>query len=85
MTSLNQGFVILSNWLYENFKFKCSFLLYSVKDKLKKDLVFNNVTIKTSAKEKVPGITFNNKLDFFTHLTSITKKANIKLNAFAEV
>ena len=30
--------------------------------------------------EKVLEITFDSKLDFSTHLTSITKKANIKLN-----
>ena len=43
------------------------------------EFVSNNVTIKNSKEEKVLGIIFNNKLDFSTHLTSITKKANIEL------
>ena len=48
-------------------------------------LVSSNVTIKNGKEEKVLGINFNNKLDFSTHLTSITKKANIKLNALTRV
>ena len=41
--------------------------------------------IENSKEEKVLGITFDNKLEFTTHLTSITKKANTKLNALNRV
>ena len=60
---------------------KCSFVLFDVKDELQADLVCNNVTIKNNKEEKVLGITFENKLHVSTHLTNITNKANIKLNA----
>ena len=52
---------------------KCSFML------------FDNVTIRNSEEQKVLGITYDNKLDFSTYLTSITKKANIKRNTFTRV
>ena len=49
MTSLNQDFAILSNWLHNNFLVlnadKCSFMLFGVKGELRKDLISNNVTI----------------------------------------
>ena len=43
-------------------------------------LVSDNIIIRKSKEEKVLGITFDNKFDFSTHLTSITKKANVNLN-----
>ena len=62
----------------------CSFMLFCVKDELQTDLVSNNVTIRNSKEEKVMGITFDS-LDFSTHLTRITKKANIRLNVLTKV
>ena len=62
----------------------CSFMLFCVKDELQTDLVSNNVTIRNSKEEKVLGITFAS-LDFSTHLTSITKKANIRLHILTRV
>ena len=59
-------------------------MLLGVKDELQADLV-SNVSIKKSKEEKVQGITFDNKLDLSTYLTSITKKANKKLNALTRV
>ena len=64
---------------------KCSSMLFGVKGKLQTDLVSNNVTIRNSKNEKVLGITFDNKLYFAMHLTSITKIVNIKLNTFTRV
>ena len=45
----------------------------------------NSVTIRNNKDEKELGITFDNKLDFSTHLTRICKKTNIKLNVFTRV
>ena len=56
------------------------FLLIAVKDEFQTDRVSNNVTIENSKEEKLLGIIFQIKLDFSSHLTSITKKVNIKLN-----
>ena len=68
MMSLIHGFSILSNWIYKNLLFlnlgKCSFMPFGVKDELQTDLVSNNATIKNSKSEKIPGITFDNKLEF---------------------
>ena len=61
---------------------KCFLMLFAVKDELQTDLVSNNVTIRNSKDEKVLGITFDIKLEFSSHRTSITKKASIRLNAF---
>ena len=43
------------------------------------------IGIINSTEEKALGITSDNKLDFSTHLTSITKTANIKLNSLTKV
>ena len=84
MTSLNHDFAILSNWIYKNFFVlnldKYCFMLFGVNDDILTDLASNNSTVKDSKKEKILGIIFDNKLDFSLHLTSITKKANIKFN-----
>ena len=72
MTSLNHDFPTLSNWFI-------NILWFSI---LINALLSNNVTTKNSKQEKVLGITFDNKLDFSSHLTSITKRlTNIKLNS----
>ena len=55
-------------------------MLFGVNDDILTDLASNNSTVKDSKKEKILGIIFDNKLDFSLHLTSITKKANIKFN-----
>ena len=64
---------------------KCSSMLFCVKDKLQRDLVSNNITISNTKNEKVLGFTFDNKLFFPSHLTSITKKVNIRLNNLTRV
>ena len=64
---------------------KRSFMLFGVKDELQTELVSNNVTIKNSKEEKVLRVILDNIPDFSTHLTSITKKANIKLNPLTRV
>ena len=59
---------------------KCSFMLFGIKDELQ-----TNFVSKKNKEEKFLGITFDNKLDISSHLTSITKKANIKLNNLSRV
>ena len=89
MTSLNHDFAISSNWIYKNFFVlnldKYYFMLFGVNDDILTDLASNNSTVKDSKKEKILGIIFDNKLDFSLHLTSITKKTNIKLNNLTRV
>ena len=68
---------------------KCSSMLFCVKDKLQRDLVSNNITIRNRKNKEIGnevlGITFDNKLFFSSHLTSITKKVNIRLNNLTRV
>ena len=64
---------------------KCSFMLLGVDDELQTNLVCGNETLKNSKQENVLGVTINNKLYFATHLSNITKNANIKFNELTRV
>ena len=64
---------------------KCYFMLLGVDDKLQNNLVCGNETLKNSKQEKVIGVTIDNKLIFATHLSNITKNANIKFNALTTI
>ena len=89
MNSLSHDFTILSKWFHNNFMVlnpdKCSFMLLGVDDELQTNLVCGNETLKNSKQEKVLGVTIDNKLNFATHLSNITKNANIKFNALTRV
>ena len=55
------------------------------KDELQTDIESKKVAIENSKEEEVLGVTFDNKLEFYSYLTSINKKANIKLNNLTRV
>ena len=48
-------------------------------------LKIKNETITNSSNEKLLGTLFNNKFEFDEHVTSLSRKASQKLNAFARV
>ena len=83
--SLNHEFTILSKWFYNNFMVlnpeKCSFMLLGVDESLQTNLVCGDEILKNKKQEKVLGVTLDNKLNFATHLSNITKNANNKFNA----
>ena len=56
---------------------KCFFMLLGIKFKR---ISYLTRLLLESKDEKVLGITFDNKLDFSMHLTSVTKRANINAN-----
>ena len=56
-------------------------MLLGVDDQFQTNLVCGNEAFKNSKQEKVLGVTIDNKLNFATHLSHITKHANIKSNA----
>ena len=60
-------------------------MLLGVDDELQTNLVCGNETLKNSKQENVLGVTINNKLYFATHLSNITKIANIKFNELTRV
>ena len=82
--SLRHEFTILSKWFYNNFMVlnpeQCSFMLLGVDDSLQTNVVCGDQILKKIIQEKVLGVTLDNKLNFATHLSNITKNAN-KFNA----
>ena len=64
---------------------KCSFILLGVHDELQTNLVCGNETLKNSKQKKVLGVTIDNKLNFATYVSNITKNASIKFNVLARV
>ena len=60
-------------------------MLLGVDGKLQTNQMCGNETLKNSKEEKVLGFTINNKLNFATHLSNITKNANIKFNVLTRV
>ena len=60
----------------------CYFLTPGFQD-AQPSFCYDNITIKNVSKEKILGITIDNKLTFKGHLKNICKKANQKLNALA--
>ena len=89
MNSLSRDFTILSKWFYNNFMVlnhdKCSFMLIGADDETLVKLMCGNGTLKNSKQEKVLGVTIDNKLNFSTHLSNISKNANIKFNALTKI
>ena len=64
---------------------KCSFMLLGVDDELQINLVCGNGSLKNREQEKVLEVTIDNKLNFETHLSNITKNADIRFNALTRV
>ena len=60
-------------------------MLLGVDDSLQTKLVCGNELFKNTKKEKVLGVTLENKLNFATHLLDITKNTNKKFNALTRV
>ena len=60
---------------------KCSFMLLGFDDELQTNLVCGNETLKNSKQEAILGVTIDNKFNFATHLSNITKNVNIEFNA----
>ena len=85
----SHDFTILPKWVHNNFMVlnpdKCSFMLLGVDDELQTNLVCGNEALKNSKQEKVLGVTIDNKLNFATHLSNITKYVDIKFNALTRV
>ena len=88
MQDLLQDFTNLSNWFYENYLVlnadKCHFMTLGFKSPLP-NFIFKKEVIKNSPEEKILGITIDNKLTFESHLETICKVANQKLNALCRL
>ena len=76
------GFTLISWFLT---LINAPFMLLGVDDELQTNLVCGNQTLKNSKQEKIIWVTIDNKLNFATHLSNITKSANIKFDALTRV
>ena len=89
MNSVSHDFTVLSKWFYNSFMVfnpdKCFFMFLGVDDEFQTNLVCGNEALKNSKQEKALWVTIDNKRDFVTHLSNITKNANIKFNALTRV
>ena len=61
------------------------FLSPGVDDSLQSNLVCGDEILKNTKQEKVWGVILDNKLNFVTYLSNITKNANKKFNALTPV
>ena len=64
---------------------KCSCMLLGLDDSLQTNLVCGDQILKNTKQKKVLCVTLDNKLNFATHLSNITKNANKKFTALTRV
>ena len=85
---LQNDFLILDEWFFNNFLFlnsgKCYFMTLGTPNTLP-NFKCKNITIKNSASEKPLGVVIDNKLDFTEHLNTVCKMANLKLQALNRI
>ena len=63
---------------------KCHFMTLGTPNTLP-DFKCKNITMKSSASEKLLGVIIDNKPDFTEHLNTVCKKANLKLHALNRI
>ena len=81
-------FLMLDEWFFNNFLVlnpdKCHFMTPG-KPYTLPNFKCNNITIKNSDSEKLLGVIIDIKLDCTEHLTTVCKKANLKLRALNRI
>ena len=86
--SLEMDFMILHKWFHENHMVlnpdKCHFIVIGDDDPNQK-IILNNNEIASSNEEKLLGILLDSKLNFDSHITSLSQKAGHKLSALARI
>ena len=80
--TLRGDFQIVTKWFFENYMVlnsgKCHFMCLG-KNTENETYFFNNTEVKNSSKEKILGITIDNKLKFRSHVKNLCKKASLKI------
>ena len=86
--TLRGDFQIVTKWFYKNYMVlnsgKCHFMRLG-KNTENETYFFNNTEIKNSSKEKILGITIDNKLKFKSHVKNLCKKASQKIWALSRL
>ena len=85
---LREDFQIVTRWFYESCMVlnsgKCHFMCLG-KNTENETYCFNNTEMKNSSKEKILGITIDNKLKFKSHVKNLCKKASQKIWALSRL
>ena len=85
---LEIDFMILHKWFHENHMVinpgKCHYIVIGDDDPSHK-IILNNNEIASSNEENLLGILLDSKLSFYSHITSLCKKAGQKLSALARI
>ena len=86
--SLKIDFTILKKWYFDNYLVlnadKCHFMTIGPGNNCF-DFQVDDTIIKNSQEEKILGVIIDNELNFQSHINSICKKANQKLNALFRI
>ena len=81
-------FMILHQWFHENHMTlnpgKCHYMIIGSKD-LSHMIMLNNNEITSSSEEKLLGILLDTKLNFESHIGSLGRKADQKINILARL
>ena len=88
LENLRFDFSVLKQWYFDNFLVlnpdKCYFMTLGT-GKETHDFEFENVIVKYKKEEKILGVIIDNELNFQSHIDSICKKSNQKLNALFRI
>ena len=86
--NLEMDFMILHQWFHENHMTlnpgKCHYMIIGSKD-LSHMIMLNNNEITSSSEEKLLGILLDTKLNFESHIGSLGRKADQKINILAKL
>ena len=86
--NLEMDFMILHQWFHESHMTlnpgKCHYMVIGSRD-LSHEIMLNNNKITSSYEEKLLGIFLDSKLNFESHIGSLCRKADQKINALARL
>ena len=86
--ALNLDFRNVIEWFYENYMVlnadKCHFMCFGL-NKEDETLEFDEISLKNSNKEKILGITIDNKLTFESHFTDLCTKTSQKIGVLSRI
>ena len=86
--NLEMDFMILHEWFHENHMTlnpgKSRYMVIGSRD-ISHEIMLNNSKITSSNEEKLLGIFLDSKINFESHIASLCRKANQKINALARL
>ena len=87
-SELEMDFMIFHKWFHENHMVlnhcKCYYIMIGNNDHVHK-IILNNNKFASSNEEKILDILSDNKLNFYSHITSLCQKAGENINGLARI